>query len=252
MRFHVNGHAPGGSFTGTATNGREDPARAFCDAYRQAAASLLDPSGMRLEPVFWGGQPADGMADAPLRCCFSAEEEPGIFAAVFGCLGWEPSGSDAVVMMPHRMALHPVDAASLLPIVIQDAASILTDECEPQAGPAWAAADLLRAATAAVLTRAAVPLFPGPAAAAAAYEQVCASAFNSLVRHRYSHHNGSVLLVRENPGLVTAIGRVVRAALAEPPLALPADAAEAQARGGRNLAACASMPGMGISASAGG
>ena len=236
MRFIVTGYGPDDAYIGGATNHRSDPARRFCDAYRSIAANLLDAQTLRLEPAFWGGQVSDPTME-PLRYCYYEEEEPGIFAAVFSCLGYEPSTFDVVVMMPEAMALQPITRDSLLPLVIQDAASILADEASPDCDLSWTSGDLKRAAIAAILTRAAEPMFSSAAAIDMGYDQVCVSALNGLLRQGYTGLNGPALLVRRNPGLASLIDSVVRSARELPAMKLRVDADTALESGERTIEA---------------
>lgn len=222
MRFFAFSTDDDGMLTGHATNDRRDPARAFCDAYRTIAARLIDKGALRLEPCFWGkpdtSPPTPG---EPLRLHLTEEDQPGLFAAVFDCLGADPGDDDVVVAMREEMLAAPLDPLSLASIVIQDAACVVAANTLCDHAGDEAAAELARAAAASLLTRAAEA---SGLAAPGAYDEICASAVEALMRPRYDgRRNAEALFVRENPGLASRIKAVVDMARQGDPPSLPLD-----------------------------
>lgn len=235
MRFHTLATDNNGALSGVATNDRCDPARAFCDAYRRASLDMLTADSLRLEPVFGSLNEEPASDNEALRFHFSAEEEPGLFSAVFDCLGHEPSEFDIAVLMREEMLAQPITPEGVMAIVVQDAASVLTDDGGEVEGLGWASPDITRAAIAAVLVRGIEPLLPNAAAIDAAYREVCACALEGLMRAREGRRHPEAIFVRENPGLITLIDRAVaRARMAAAP-SLPMNAGDVLRDAMKNL-----------------
>lgn len=222
MRFFATGSTPEGHLVGHATNSRQDPSRQFCDAYRHMANRILDPADMALEPVFWGGEaPPEEAAD--LRFPYSIEEEPGLFKGVFECLGHEPAEIDFVVVMRDGMLEAPLDDLTMYGVVVQDAASLLTDQAGFGDDLGWAGPDVLRAAIAATIVRSTEHVLPAHQIDDV-YQEICAGAVEGLVNSRYARVNGEVIFVHQNPGLVTLIDLVVANVRAAAPVERKGDA----------------------------
>ena len=233
MRYHAVGS---GSTVRTPMGGRivsvADETASFCYGYVSVASSMFDPATLRIEPVFWGRD--DGRPDPThaTRIHRDMDEEPHLFRELSRHLGRRLGENDRVVMIRDSMLSMDPEYRNMFPVVVQDAASILTDETPAPDELGWTGKHLVRAAIGAILTIGAAqdPETTHEAVpdVRSALEDLKAVAFKGIVRDFSRDREDGVsniesIIIQEYPGLATCLDEVVDACLELRPPSLPMD-----------------------------